>query len=76
MKDLVDVINSVGFPIFAVIVLFWQNTQMRTMFDKEQKDLQKAIQDNTIVLTKLSVTLDEALGIKRGVEDNEPTKQS
>lgn len=75
MSDIVDVINSVGFPIFAVIVLFWQNTQMRTMFDKEQKDLQKAIQDNTIVLTKLSVTLDETLGIKRGVEDNEPTNQ-
>lgn len=76
MSDIVDVINSVGFPIFAVIVLFWQNTQMRTMFDNEQKDLQKAIQDNTIVLTKLSVSLDEALGIRKGDEDNEPPKQS
>lgn len=75
MSDIVDVINSVGFPIFAVIALFWQNTQMRTMFDNEQKDLQKAIQENTIVLTKLSVSLDEALGIKRGVVDNEPTNQ-
>ena len=71
MKDLVDIINSVGFPIFAVIVLFWQNTQMRTMFDNEQKDLQKAIQENTVVLTRLSVSLDEAMGIKKGAEDNE-----
>ena len=73
MKDLVDIINNVGFPIFAVIVLFWQNTQMRNMFDNEQKDLQKTITDNTIVLTKLSVSIDEAMGIKKGDENNEPT---
>ena len=74
MSDIVDVINSVGFPIFAVIVLFWQNTQMQKMFDTEQKDLQKALQDNTIVLTKLSVSIDDNLVIKKGVENNEPTK--
>jgi len=74
MSDIVDVINSVGFPIFAVIVLFWQNTQMQKMFDAEQKDLQKALQDNTIVLTKLSVSIDDNLVIKKGVENNEPTK--
>ena len=68
MSDIVDVINSVGFPIFAVIVLFWQNTQMQKMFDAEQKDLQKALQDNTIVLTKLSVSIDDNLGIKEGAK--------
>ena len=76
MKDLVDIINNVGFPIFAVIVLFWQNSQMRTMFDNEQKDLQKTITDNTIVLTKLSVSIDEAMGIKQGGESNEPTEKA
>lgn len=76
MSDIVDVINSVGFPIFAVIALFWQNTQMRTMFDNEQKDVQKAIQDNTIVLTRLTATLDDTLVNSKGDEDNEPTKQS
>lgn len=75
MKDLVDVINNVGFPIFAVIVLFWQNTQMRTMFDNEQKELQKAIQENTLVISKLTASIDDNLVIKNGVEDDEQPKQ-
>lgn len=61
MSEMVEVINSVGFPIFAVIALFWQNTEMRKMFDNEQKDLQKTISENTLILTKLSVTLDKAI---------------
>ena len=73
MKDLVDIINNVGFPIFAVIVLFWQNSQMRTMFDNEQKELQKALQENTLALSKLSVTLDDTLGNRKEDENNEPT---
>ena len=75
MSDVVKVINDVGFPIFAVIVLFWQNTQMRTMFDNEQKELQKALTENTLAVAKLSVTLDEMVGIKKGDVQNEPPKQ-
>ena len=67
MSEMVDVINSVGFPIFAVMALFWQNTEMRKMFDNEQKELQKTISENTLVLTKLSVTLDNAIEEKREV---------
>jgi len=75
MSDVVKVINDVGFPIFAVIVLFWQNTQMRTMFDNEQKELQKALTENTLAVARLSVTLDEMVGIKKGDVQNEPPKQ-
>lgn len=75
MKDLVDVINNVGFPIFAVIVLFWQNTQMRTMFDKEQQELQKAIQENTLVISKLTSSINDTVVIKKGDVNNEPPKQ-
>jgi hypothetical protein len=67
MSEMVEVINSVGFPIFAVIALFWQNTEMRKMFDNEQKDLQKTISENTLVLTKLSVSLDRAIEDKKEV---------
>ena len=74
MSEITSLINDVGFPIFAVIVLFWQNNEMRKMFDNEQKDLQKTITDNTLVLTKLSVSIDEALGNKKGDDENEPTK--
>ena len=67
MREMVEVINSVGFPIFAVMALFWQNTEMRKMFDNEQKDLQKTISENTLVLTKLSVSLDRAIEDKKEV---------
>lgn len=72
MGEIVEVINSVGFPIFAVMALFWQNTEMRKMFDNEQKELQKTISENTLVLTKLSVSLDNVIEEKRG--NYEPQK--
>ena len=61
MNDIVGVINDVGFPIFAVLALFWQNTEMRKMFDNDQKELQKAISETTLVLTKLSASLDRVI---------------
>lgn len=72
MSEMVEVINNVGFPIFAVMALFWQNTEMRKMFDNEQKDLQKTISDNTLILTKLSVSLDRFIDEKEG--NYEPQK--
>ena len=72
MSEMVEVINNVGFPIFAVMALFWQNTEMRKMFDNEQKELQKTISENTLVLTKLSVSLDRV--IEEREEYHEPQK--
>ena len=72
MNEMVEVINNVGFPIFAVMALFWQNTEMRKMFDNEQKELQKTISENTLVLAKLSVSLDRVIE-ERG-EYHEPQK--
>lgn len=64
---MVEVINNVGFPIFAVMALFWQNIEMRKMFDNEQKELQKTIAENTLVLARLSVSLDRAFDERGGV---------
>lgn len=68
---MVEVINNVGFPIFAVMALFWQNIEMRKMFDNEQKELQKTIAENTLVLARLSVSLDRVFDERGGVH-NEP----
>lgn len=72
MSEMVDVINNVGFPIFAVMALFWQNNEMRKMFDEEQKSLQKTISDNTLMLTKLSESIDRILDGREVY--NEPQK--
>ncbi len=71
MSEMVEVINNVGFPIFAVIALFWQNTEMRKMFDNEQKELQKTIAENTLVLARISASLDRVVD-ERGGEHIEP----
>ncbi len=68
---MVEVINNVGFPIFAVMALFWQNTEMRKMFDNEQKELQKTIAENTLVLARLSASLDMVVD-ERGGKHIEP----
>ena len=72
MNEMVEVINSVGFPIFAVMALFWQNTEMRKMFDNNQKDLQKAISENSLALAKLSANLDRVIEERK--EHYEPQK--
>ena len=72
MSEMVEIIDNLGFPIFAVIALFWQNTEMRKMFDNEQKELQKLITENTLVLTKLSVNIDRVIEEKG--EHYEPQK--
>ena len=72
MSEMVEIIDKVGFPIFAVMALFWQNTEMRKMFDNEQKELQKTISENTLVLTKLSVNLDRVIEERGG--NYEPQK--
>ena len=61
MNEIVGVINDLGFPIFAVMALFWQNAEMRKMFDNDQKELQKLISENTLALAKLSVNLDRII---------------
>ena len=72
MSEMVEIIDNLGFPIFAVMALFWQNTEMRKMFDNEQKELQKTISENTLVLTKLSVNLDRVIEERGG--NYEPQK--
>ena len=72
MNEIVGVINDLGFPIFAVMALFWQNAEMRKMFDNNQKDLQKAISENTLALAKLSANLDRVIEERK--EHYEPQK--
>ena len=72
MNEIVGVINDLGFPIFAVMALFWQNAEMRKMFDNNQKDLQKAISENSLALAKLSANLDRVIEERK--EHYEPQK--
>lgn len=49
----VDVVQSVGFPIVACYAL-WKSNERNNQAHKEETDeLRKAIENNTVVMTKL-----------------------
>ena len=49
-EDILSAINTVGFPIVCVIVLFIQNNKMNTTIG----DLTKTLTENTTILKQLS----------------------
>lgn len=53
MEAVVNIISSVGFPIFCTIVLFWQNKNIVDTHKEETAHLAESINKNTEVLTRL-----------------------
>lgn len=53
MDTIVNIISSVGFPIFCSIVLFWQNKNIVDNHRDETAQLAESINKNTEVLTRL-----------------------
>lgn len=48
-----QLIGSLGFPIVACGVLFYQNTKIEQQHKEETNKLSDAINNNTLVITKL-----------------------
>lgn len=55
---LTDLISNVGFPIFVVIYLLYNQKSEREDHKKESKAFTKAIENNTLALQKMSDKLD------------------
>lgn len=55
MEEFVNIIGTVGFPIFACCVMFWQNNK-----------LQETLKDLTVTLEKMRVEF-----VKKGKEESE-----
>ena len=51
---LLKAIDTVGFPVVACVILFWQNIKQADMFDKQLIELEKVIENNTNILIDLS----------------------
>lgn len=54
---LLQAINTVGFPITACGVLLWQNMKQDDRFDKQLRELETVITNNTNVLIELSAKI-------------------
>ena len=54
---LLKAIDTVGFPIVACGILFWQNMKQAEQFDRQLIELEKVIDNNTNVLIELSTKI-------------------
>lgn len=53
LTNIVSIISSVGFPIAAALGLFWYMTKQDENHKEEVKELRQAIENNTLVITRL-----------------------
>lgn len=53
MEDIVQIISNVGFPIFACVMMFVSLDREREAHKSESENMVNAINNNTVVLTKL-----------------------
>lgn len=64
ITNLLQAINTVGFPITVCGVLLWQNMKQNERFDKQLFELQTVINNNTNVLVELSTKIDSEREVK------------
>ena len=53
MEEIVQIISNVGFPIFACVMMFASLDREREAHKTESENMVNAINNNTVVLTKL-----------------------
>lgn len=53
MEEVIQIIQTLGFPIAVAIALFWQNMKMQDQHKEEMAKLTEALNNNTIALTEL-----------------------
>ena len=72
MQELSDFISTVGFPIVVSVAMFYQNNVLSNNYQKMTEQLQKKIESNTEVMTRLVEKLnqDEILKEKSDNNDN------
>lgn len=62
--EIVDLISNVGFPIACVIGLAVYVRELNTQHREEVNSLREAIENNTLVISKLCAKLD--INVKEG----------
>lgn len=61
MQEIVNIINSVGFPILCVLIMFKQQQKITEDHKAESDKWQEALMNNTIAINKLITLLDERI---------------
>ena len=71
MQELSDFISTVGFPIVVSVAMFYQNNVLSNNYQKMTEQLQKKIESNTEVMTRLVEKLDQDDILKEKSDNND-----
>lgn len=52
-KTIIELINSVGFPIVCCIALFYLNIRNNNRYEKQLDEIKKVVENNTTILNQL-----------------------
>ena len=63
METLIQLIQSVGFPIACAIALFWQNNKLQEQHKEEMTKVTDALKNNTVAILELKNSIDDRKGI-------------
>lgn len=53
MDDLINIIQTLGFPIACVVALFWHNIKLAQQHKEEMQAMSEALNNNTQALIRL-----------------------
>ena len=71
LQELSDFISTVGFPIVVSVAMFYQNNVLSNNYQKMTEQLQKKIESNTEVMTRLVEKLDQDEILKEKSDKND-----
>ena len=71
LQELSDFISTVGFPIVVSVAMFYQNNVLSNNYQKMTEQLQKKIESNTEVMTRLVEKLDQDDILKEKSDTND-----
>ena len=53
MEEIIQIIQSLGFPVACVVALFWQNNHLNAQHKEEMAAITDALENNTQALIRL-----------------------
>ena len=53
MDEVIQIIQTLGFPIAVAIAMFWQNNKLQEQHKEEMSKITEALENNTLALIEL-----------------------
>lgn len=53
MDEVIQIIQTLGFPIAVAIAMFWQNNKLQAQHKEEMEKITAALNNNTLALIEL-----------------------